>query len=147
MSGSNKELIAHLNVALKNQLTCVNQCFLHARMLKHQGQLALADGEYKESIDSMKFSDMLVEHILSLGGLPNLQELGQLMVGETLPEMLACDLKIKESVRGQLQSAIAYCDGKGEDASGRLLGKILGNIEEHISYIHLQMGAINTRVA
>jgi bacterioferritin len=141
------EIITHLNEALKNQLTCVNQCFLHARMLKHQGQLQLADGEYKESIDSMKFSDMLVEHILSLGGLPNLQELGSLMVGATLPEMLACDLKIKEHTRAQLQSAIAFCDAGKDEASRRLLEKILMSIEEHIGYIHQQANAIKTRVA
>jgi bacterioferritin len=128
-------IIAHLNSALKNQLTCVNQCFLHARMLKHQGQLALADGEYKESIDAMKHSDMLVEHILSLGGLPNLQELGRLMVGETLPDMLACDLKLKENTRTQLQAAIAFCKEKSDEASCHLLGRILQNIEEHIGYL------------
>lgn len=144
---ANLDVIAHLNAALKNQLTCVNQCFLHARMLKHQGQLALADGEYKESIDSMKFSDMLVERILTLGGLPNLQELGQLLVGASISEMLAYDLQIKQSTREQLQSAIAFCGSEGDDASARLLEKILGNIEEHISYIHKQTDAIKTRVA
>lgn len=141
------QIIIHLNEALKNQLTCVNQCFLHARMLKHQGQLQLADGEYKESIDSMKFSDMLVEHILSLGGLPNLQELGQLMVGETLPQMLKCDLKIKEKTYAQLESAITFCAAAGEEGSCLVLKKILVSIGEHIGYIHRQMEAIAMQVA
>lgn len=147
MASTDQTIISHLNEALKNQLTCVNQCFLHARMLKHQGHMQLADGEYKESIDSMKHSDMLVERILSLGGLPNLQELGQLLVGETLPQMLACDLKIKEGTRAQLQTAIAFCEGQSDVVSAHLLQKILYSIEEHIGYIHNQMAAVEDKAA
>lgn len=133
---ADKEIIAHLNDALKNQLTCINQCFLHARMLKHQGHLQSADTEYKESLDAMKHSDMLVERILSLGGLPNLQEIGQLLVGDTYPNMLAYDLKLKEVARGQLRPAIVVCHEKADAVSAALLTRILTNIEEHIVYLH-----------
>lgn len=138
---ADKEIIAHLNGALRNQLTCINQCFLHARMLKHQGHLQSADTEYKESLDSMKYSDMLVERILALGGLPNLQEIGQLLVGDTYPNMMTCDLKLKEVARDQLKPAIETCRQKGDAASAGLLEKILANIEEHVVYLHQKIDA------
>lgn len=133
---ADKEIIAYLNDALKNQLTCINQCFLHARMLKYQGHMQSADTEYKESIDAMKHSDMLVEHILALGGLPNLQELGQLLVGDTYPNMVAYDLKLKEITGAQLKTAILACYEKSDVASAQLLSRILANIEDHITYLH-----------
>ncbi len=135
------DILSCLNDALKNQLTCINQCFLHARMLKHQGHVQSADTEYKESIDAMKHSDMLVEHILSVGGLPNLQELGQLLVGDTYPNMVAYDLQLKEITARQLKTAIETCERHSDGASAQLLGRILANIEEHIVYLRRKIDA------
>src|SRR5580704_17010298 len=106
MPVADKELIRHLNAVLKNKLTGINQYFLHARMLKHMGQVKLADYEYKSSIDIMKHSDMLVEHILSIGSRPNLQDLGQLRIGETALRMLQNDLLLSDATLAAIHAAI-----------------------------------------
>lgn len=132
------DLISQLNAVLKSQLTCINQCFLHARILKHQGLMALADGEYKESIDSMKFSDKLVERILALGGIPNMQDLGELKIGASVAEMMAYDLELKEQVAALLEPARAVCRDKNDMASESLLADIAKTVQEHIVYLQSQ---------
>src|SRR5580692_1836607 len=112
MPVADKELTRHLNAVLKNKLTGINQYFLHARMLKHQGHVKLADYEYKSSIDIMKHSDMLVEHILSLGGSPNLQELGKLRIGETLESMLENDIAYSAETLALLHDALDFSEEK-----------------------------------
>lgn len=131
-----KSLISDLNTALSLQLACINQCFLHARILKHKGMMELADGEYKESIEAMKHADMIVERILALGAIPNMREIGAFEVGEHADDILANDLTLKKAVAAQLSQAIARAD---ETATRGLLAKILHNIEEHIAYIHNQL--------
>jgi len=132
-------LIKRLNAVLKNKLTGINQYFLHARMLKHWGDVKLADQEYKASIDAMKHSDMLVEHILSLGGLPNLQELGTLSIGETPTAMLCNDKAHVESSSADIETLIALCHGS---ATASLLGKILESQRERIAAINTQLAEI-----
>ncbi len=136
------DLIALLNIALKGQLTCINQCFLHARILKHQGEIARADEEYKESIEAMKHADMLVERILALAAMPNLQELDQLMVGQSLDEMTQNDLAQKEKARAQLQAALAASD----PATAQIIEHILANVEAHIGYLHTQGNHVNLKL-
>jgi bacterioferritin len=131
-------MIAQLNSALTQQLACINQCFLHARILKHKGFVKLADEEYKESIEAMKHSDMLVERILSLGGIPNMQEVGAIAIGETVDAILEHDLALKEAVKAQLQQALEHCRANRDKASEALIAKILSTVEEHIDYIHSQ---------
>jgi bacterioferritin len=140
---NHSSIIAQLNIVLKAQLACINQCFLHARILKHQGLLALADGEYKESIDSMKFSDQLVERILTLGGIPDMQNMGNLSIGQNVNDMMAYDLQMKESNKLLLAAAMAVCAAQGDNASAGLLSKIAANVDEHIDYIHRQQTTLN----
>jgi len=133
------ELIVHLNAVLKSKLTGINQYFLHARMLKHQGDVALADNEYRASIEAMKHSDMLVEHVLALGGFPNLQELGSLMIGETSDTMLASDLAHGDTLLAQLKAAIAYSESAQHLASAQILKKILDSHNERAEFIRTQL--------
>ncbi len=144
MPAADKEIIKHLNTILKNELTSINQYFLHARMLKHMGFMKLADYEYKESIDEMKHADVLVNRILFLGGLPNLQDLGKLMIGETVEEILASDLKVEESGKTDLKAAISLCESKQDFTSADLLHKILESEEEHMLFIRTQLNLIET---
>jgi bacterioferritin len=144
MTSAQKEVIKHLNVILRNELTAINQYFLHARMLKHMGFMKLADQEYKESIDEMKHADMLVGRVLFLQGVPNLQDLGKLMVGETVPEILQCDLKLEEKGHADLKAAIAVCDEHKDYASSDLLQAILASEEEHQLFIRTQLNLIDT---
>jgi bacterioferritin len=143
MSGDNKELVSRLNAVLKNKLTGINQYFLHARMLKHVGNVKLADYEFKSSIDIMKHSDMLVEHILSLGGFPNLQELSKLMIGETVEAMLANDLALSKSGLAAIKESIEYCESqapsKNAAATLVILRKIMEGQQEHIDFICNQL--------
>ena len=143
MPTADKETIKHLNIILKNELTAINQYFLHARMLKHMGLMKLADHEYKESIDEMKHADMLVDRILFLGGLPNLQDLGKLFIGETVDEILKCDLKLEDAANKDLKAAITVCEGKEDYASADILHRILENEEEHVLFLRTQLSLID----
>lgn len=140
----NKDVIKHLNAILKNELTSINQYFLHARMLKHMGFMKLADYEYKESLDEMRHADALVNRILFLNGVPNLQELGKLMIGEDVKEILNCDLKLEEAGKIHLKAAIAFCEDKRDYTSANILHCILDSEEEHISFIRAQLNLIDT---
>jgi bacterioferritin len=144
MTAAEKAVIQQLNVILRNELTAINQYFLHARLLKHMGFMKLADYEYKESIDEMKHADMLVSRVLFLKGLPNLQDLGKLMVGENVPEILACDLKLEEKAHADLKAAIAVCEEHKDYSSADLLENILRSEEEHQLFIRTQLSLIES---
>jgi len=137
------KIIAHLNRILYNELTAINQYFLHAKMFKNWGFKELAEHEYKESIDEMKHADMLIERILFLDGLPNLQNLGKLMVGETPREALVCDLKLEEIAHPDLKNAVADAELAGDYVSRDLFAKILAAEEEHIDWLETQLALMD----
>ena len=141
MKGHDK-VIVHLNAVLKNELTAINQYFLHSRMLKDWGLHRLAAHEYEESIDEMKHADQLIERILFLEGLPNLQSLHNLMIGENVLEVLQCDKKLEDKAIPDLRVAIADCEEVGDYVSRMLFSSILESEEEHVDWLETNLGLI-----
>ena len=136
------QVIVHLQAQLKNELTAINQYFVHYRMFKHWGFSAAAKKEYDESIGEMKHADRLMERILVLEGLPNLQDLGKLLVGETVPEILDCDLQLERGAQATIKDGIAHCESVRDYVSREILEDILDDTEEHIDFLETQIELI-----
>ena len=142
MKGDPK-VIEFLNRVLRNELTAINQYFLHSRMFKDWGLTALADYEFHESVDEMKHADALVERILFLEGLPNLQDIGKLRIGEHTREMLECDLALEMDAIPDLREGIEYCESTRDYVSRDLLDRILDSEEEHVDWLETQIDLID----
>src|SRR5580692_11530677 len=136
------KVIEHLNTQLTNELTAINQYFLHARILQHWGVTKLGKKEYDESIDEMKHADRLIQRILFLDGLPNVQRLNQIAVGETVEEILKADLRLEDKALEDLRAGIAYCETVRDFISRDLLMHILENEEEHVDFLERQFDLI-----
>ena len=143
MRAQDPKVIANLNEALKNELTAINQYFLHARMFRDWGLAALGEHEYGESVDEMKHADRLIERILFLDGLPNLQDLGKLRIGENVAEMLQCDLDLERTAMPFLRECIAHAESVGDFVSRELFEDILTSEEEHVDWLETQLELID----
>ena len=139
----NEIVIKHLNQVLKNELTAINQYFLHSKMFKDWGFKTLGDYEYKESIDEMKHADEIIERILFLEGLPNVQEMHKIMIGEDPVECMACDLKIEEKALEDLKNAITYSDTVQDFVSRDLFIRILDSEEEHVDWLETNLSLVS----
>ncbi len=138
-----KNIIRLLNAQLTNELTAINQYFLHARMYRHWGLEKLGKKEYDESIGEMKHADKLIDRILMLDGLPNLQALHKIMIGEDTPEILGCDLKLEQAAQVTVKEGIAACEVAGDYVSRDLFVAILADTEEHIDWLETQIELVN----
>jgi len=134
-------VLTHLNVVLKNEMTAINQYFLHARMLEHWGVVKLGAVEYGESVDEMKHADLLIKRILFLGGVPRL-ELDKLLVGKTVQDVLECDLKLEQQAMPQLREAIPHCEKVRDFVTRDLFSQILEGEEEHVDFLETQLELI-----
>lgn len=143
MKGDRK-VIEFLNAVLRNELVAINQYFLHSRMYKDMGLTELANHEYEESLDEMKHADQLIERILFLEGLPNLQDIGKLRIGENAGEMISCDLKLELDALPELRDAIAYCEECRDFVSRDLFDSILASEEEHVDWLETQLALIDS---
>jgi bacterioferritin len=142
MKGDRK-VIEFLNAVLRNELVAINQYFLHARMYKDMGLMELADHEYGESLDEMKHADQLIERILFLEGLPNMQDIGKLRIGESAREMIECDLALEMDALPELKDAIAWCEECRDFVSRDLFDSILASEEEHVDWLETQLALID----
>jgi bacterioferritin len=138
-----KDVIKHLNAVLKNELTAINQYFLHSRMLRNWGLEKMGHHEYEESVDEMKHADELIERVLFLEGLPNLQDLHKLMIGEDVREVLECDLKLEMRAIGEVRQAIAHCEKVADFVSRELFRTILSSEEEHVDWLETNLELID----
>ena len=136
------QVIGHLQAQLKNELTAINQYFLHVRMMNHWGFERLGKKIYEESIGEMKHADKLIKRILLLDGLPNLQDLGKLAIGETVTECLAADLKLETAARTALVAAVTHCETAKDYVSREIVVDILADAEEHIDFLETEIGLL-----